>query len=129
MEKTTDAATQAVELGVNDAFWTAAIGYGLTIVVALIAACLIRAIVVILEKMQKKRTAAAAPTAVNVAVAPEPEKLDETAQHVAAVAAAVYATLGAARLVYIGEAPGRSAWTTAGRTIHQTSHMPKRRPE
>jgi len=128
METTTDAAAQAAVLGVGDAFWTALIGYGLTIVVAMIAACLIRAIVVILEKMQKKLPKAAS-TAVSVAVEPEPEQPDETAQHVAAVAAAVYATLGAARLVYIGETPGQAAWTAAGRTIHQTSHMPKRRPE
>lgn len=129
METTTDAAAQAAALGVGDAFWTAAIGYGLTIVVAMIAACLIRAIVVILEKMQKKKASQAASTAVSVAVEPEPEQPDETAQQVAAVAAAVYATLGAARLVYIGETPGQAAWTAAGRTIHQTSHMPKRRPE
>lgn len=129
METTTDAAAQAAALGVGDAMSTALIGYGLTIVVAMIAACMIWAIVVILEKMQKKRHTEAAPTAVSVAVEPEPEQPDETAQHVAAVAAAVYATLGAARLVYIGETPGRAAWTTAGRTIHQTSHMPKRRPE
>ncbi len=127
METTTDATAQAAAIGVGDAFWTALLSYGLTIVVAMIAAGLIWAIVVILEKIQKKQKAVA--TAVSVAVAPEPEQPDETAQQVAAVAAAVYATLGAARLVYIGEAPGRSAWTTAGRTIHQTSHMPKRKPE
>ncbi len=128
METTTVAAAQAGALGVGDAFWTALLGYGLTIVVAMIAACLIRAIVVILEKMQKKRQKATS-TAVSVAVEPEPEQPDETAQHVAAVAAAVYATLGAARLVYIGETPGRAAWAATGRTIHQTSHMPKRRSE
>jgi hypothetical protein len=108
---------------------TGLIGYGLTIVVAMAAACLIWLIVYLLEAMHKKRQVAAAPTAVQVAVAPEPEKVDETARHVAAVAAAVYATLGAARLVYVGEGAHSPAWTSTGRTIHQTSHMPKRAPK
>jgi hypothetical protein len=105
------------------------IGYGLTIAVAMAAAGLIWLIVYTLEALHKKGRAAAAPTAVKVAVAPEPEKVDETARHVAAVAAAVYATLGAARLVYVGEGAHSPAWTSTGRTIHQTSHMPKRAPK
>ncbi len=118
----------AAQPTVMDGLVTALAAYGLTIVVAMMAAGLIWLIVVILESMQKKRAAAAAPSAVSIAVAPEPEQLDKAAHHVAAVAAAVYATLGAVRLVYIGETPG-TAWTTTGRAIHQTSHMPKRRPE
>jgi hypothetical protein len=103
--------------------------YGLTIVVAMTAAGLIWLIVYTLEAMQKKRQVAAAATTVQVAVTPEPEKVDETAQHVAAVAAAVYATLGAARLVYIGETTPGGTWTSTGRTIQQTSHMPRRSPK
>lgn len=116
-------------IGVMDGLVQALMGYGLTIVVAMAAAGLIWLIVYTLEAVQKKKQAAAPPTSVSVAVAPEPEKVDETAGHVAAVAAAVYATLGAARLVYIGEGVHSPAWTSTGRTIHQTSHMPKRAPK
>jgi hypothetical protein len=116
-------------IGVMDGLVQALMGYGLTIVVAMAAAGVIWLIVFTLETLQKKKQVAAAPTAVQVAVAPEPEKVDETARHVAAVAAAVYATLGAARLVYIGEGAHSPAWTSTGRTIHQTSHMPKRAPK
>jgi len=116
-------------IGVMDGLVQALMGYGLTIVVAMAAAGVIWLIVFTLETLQKKKEIAAAPTAVQVAVAPEPEKVDETARHVAAVAAAVYATLGAARLVYIGEGAHSPAWTSTGRTIHQTSHMPKRAPK
>jgi hypothetical protein len=116
-------------IGVMDGLVQALMGYGLTIVVAMAAAGVIWLIVFTLETLQKKKQVAAAPTAVQVAVAPEPEKVDETARHVAAVAAAVYATLGAARLVYIGEGAHSPAWTSTGRTIHQTSYMPKRAPK
>jgi hypothetical protein len=116
-------------MGVMDGLVQGAVAYGLTIVVAMAAAGLIWLIVITLEAMKKKGTAATAPTSVQVAVAPEPEKVDETASHVAAVAAAVYATLGAARLVYIGEGAHTPTWTSTGRTIHQTSHMPKRAPK
>ena len=116
-------------MGVVDGLVQALMGYGLTIVVAMAAAGLIWLIVQTLEAMQKKKRVAAPPTAVQVAVAPEPEKVDETARHVAAVAAAVYATLGAARLVYVGEGAHSPAWASTGRTIHQTSHMPKRAPK
>jgi hypothetical protein len=119
----------AAGMGVMDGLTKAALAYGLTIVVAMAAAGLIWLIVMTLESMQKKRQAAAVPTAITVAVEPEPEQQDETAQHVAAVAAAVYATLGAARLVYVGEKPVSTAWRTTGRAIHQTSHMPKRGTE
>jgi hypothetical protein len=117
------------EMGVMDGLVQAAIAYGLTIVVAMAAAGLIWLIVVVLEATKRKEKAATPPTSVQIAVAPEPEEVDETARHVAAVAAAVYATLGAARLVYIGEGAHSPAWTSTGRTIHQTSHMPKRAPK
>ena len=115
------------EMGVMAGLTQGLMGYLLTIVVAFGAACLIWVIVMLLESMKKKQEAA--PKPVTVAVAPEPVKVDETAQHVAAIAAAVYAAVGAARLVYIGEAQPGSAWTTTGRTLHQTSHMPKRAPK
>lgn len=105
----------------------AVFGYGLTIVVAIAAAFLIRGIVLLLEAMHHKKAAPEPATPVQVAVAAPPA--DDTERLVAAIAAAVYATLGAHRLVYIGEAAPGTPWTTTGRTIHQTSHLPRRAPK
>jgi hypothetical protein len=91
-------------------------------VIALLCAVLIRVIVAILARAQSARAGAGVATPVSVSVTPA---RDETAAHVAAVAAAVYAVIGAHRLVRIGE-PGRSPiWSTLGRTQHQTSHTPR----
>ena len=78
-------------------------------------------IVALLARTQASRGQVAA-TPVSVSVT---EARDETAAHVAAVAAAVYAVIGSHRLVRIGE-PGRSPiWSSLGRTQHQTSHTPR----
>src|SRR5512147_706885 len=54
-----------------------------------------------------------------------PER-DQSAEHAAVIAAAVYAMLGARRLVYLGEAvPGRG-WTAELRSRLHTSHMPRK---
>ena len=100
----------------------AGFAFGMMAVIALLCAVLIRAIVVILERVQGARARAAAPTPVSVSVT---EARDETAAHVAAVAAAVYAVIGAHRLVRIGEAPRSPLWSTLGRSRHQTSHTPR----
>ena len=63
----------------------------------MLAAVMVQGIVIALERMQQRRRAGVAPTPVSISVAPA---VDETAAHVAAVAAAVYATLGAHRLVH-----------------------------
>lgn len=132
MEPTTTAAARdVIEVGVGEGLVTALIGYGLTIVVAFAAAGFIWAIVVLLERMQKRAPAqVAAPSAVSVAVAPDTEqqKEDDMARHAAAIAAAVYATIGAHRLVYVGEAASQPGWRTTGRVLHQSSHLPKRSP-
>ena len=119
------------EFGVSEAVVQGLIGYGLTITVALLTACVIWGVVTALESMQKKKKAAAVevPTAVSVSVEPEPEPEDDTARHVAAIAAAVYTAIGAHRLVYIGEARTGATWASTGRVLHQTSHMPKRSPQ
>ncbi len=97
--------------------------YGMMIVIAGLSALLIRTIVVVLARAGDARNrAAAAATSVSVSVTPA---RDETAAHVAAVAAAVYAVIGAHRLVHIGEASRGSVWATLGRSQHQTSHAPR----
>jgi hypothetical protein len=102
---------------------TSIFAYILMAVVAMLAAVMVRGIVIILQRAQEKRRVAAAPTPVSISVAPA---VDDRAAHVAAVAAAVYAMLGAHRLVHIGEATRGPAWTTIGRLAHHASHMPRR---
>ena len=115
-------------IGAADSTVMALVAYGLMIGVAMATAGMIWLVVYVLEAVKKKPKAAVS-TPVTIAVTPEPERVDETARHVAAVAAAVYATLGAARLVYIGDRPASPVWTGTGRTLHHTSHMPKRAPK
>lgn len=117
---------ETVTTSFGSALSTAFFGYVLTIVVSLAAAVLIWGVVKTLERMQSKSKAKAAPSAVSISVAPEPEPIDESAQHAAVIAAAVYAHLGAHRLVHIGEAAPSIGWRSTGRSIHQTSHMPRR---
>ena len=122
-----------MDVTVTDSISQALFGYGLTIVVAVLTAGMIWAVVQILEHLHHRREAAAkaakAATPVQVSVAPDQSAVDETARHVAAVAAAVYAVLGAHRLVYIGDAVRAHTWSATGRTIHHFSHAPKRSPK
>lgn len=65
-------------------------------------------------------------TPVSVSVLPE---RDQYAEHAAVIGAAVFAVLGAHRLIRIGEAPGRTAagWTSQIRSRLHTSHAPRSR--
>ena len=101
---------------------TSIFAYVVMAVVSMLVAVMVRGIVILL---QRTGTKTAAPIAVSISVAPA---LDQTAAHVAAVAAAVYAVLGGQRLVRIGDAQRSPAWISTGRTIHQTSHAPRRTP-
>lgn len=121
---------QAATVGIDEVITLSGFAYLLTVVVALLAAVMIRGIVLALEGAKKTRERRLATvTPVQVAVAPEPAQLEDTAAHVAAIAAAIYAVVGAHRLVYIGEARPSYGWATTGRVFHQTSHMPKRAPQ
>jgi hypothetical protein len=64
----------------------------------------------------------APPTPVVVSVTPA---RDESAEIAAAIGAAVFAVLGAHRLVYIGEARPGFGWTSEIRTRLHTSHAPR----
>lgn len=107
-------------MDMNSTITMSLFAYGMMVVIAGLSAVLIRAIVVVLARMQAKAKPAA-PSVVSVSVS---EARDETAAHVAAVAAAVHAVLGAHRIVRVGEA-GRGVWATLGRSQHQTSHTPR----
>ena len=99
---------------------TSIFAYVLMAVVAMMAAVMVRGIVIVLQRAGQKRQPA---TPVSISVAPA---VDETAAHVAAVAAAVFATLGAHQLVRIGEGAPAPTWTAAGRAAHHLSHTPRR---
>jgi len=122
-----------MEVTVSDSIVQSAFAYGLTIVVAVLTAGMIWAVVRILDHLHHRREAAvkaaSAVAPVKVRVAAEQSAADETAHHVAAVAAAVYAILGAQRLVYVGDAARAHTWSATGRNIHHFSHSPKRSSE
>ena len=122
-----------MDVTVSESVSQAFFGYGLTIVVAVLTAGMIWLVVYILEHLHHRREAAAKaaqPVApVQVSVEPDQPAVDETVHHVAAVAAAVYAILGAHRLVYVGDAVRAHTWSATGRTIHHFSHSPKRSSE
>ena len=121
---------QAATVNVSEAITLSLFAYFLTVVVALLASVMIRGIVLVLEGSKKTRARrVAAVTPVQVAVAPEEGQQEDTAAHVAAIAAAIYAVVGAERLVYIGEARPGYGWAATGRALHQTSHLPKRSPQ
>lgn len=94
--------------------------YGLMAVIAVAAAVIVQGIVYLLQR--KKEGASGASTSASVSTTPA---LDEKAAHIAAIAAAVYAVLGAHRLVHIGEAARGPGWTTTGRLVHHASHAPR----
>jgi hypothetical protein len=96
--------------------------FGLMVVIAGLASLLIRGIVLVLAGAKRK---AAPPTPVAISVEPA---VDEAAAHVAAIAAAVYAVVGAHRLVHIGEVQRDVGWLTTGRLAHHASHAPRRTP-
>lgn len=92
--------------------------YGLAIVIAVLAAILIRVIVVVLARRQGEAPHEAAPTPAQQAHAAQAE---EAQGDIAAIAAAVYASLGMARIVRI-EPGTQMSWAAQGRLLHHSSH-------
>jgi hypothetical protein len=90
--------------------------YGLTIVVSLAVAVVIKVIVVALNMLERKPVAPAQP----VAIPPAPFAVE--ADHIAVIAAAVHAMTGAHRIVHIEAAPYQSGWAAEGRLAHHASH-------
>ncbi len=89
--------------------------YGITIVVSLAVAVVIKLIVVILNALERRPADAADPAPI---VKPAD---DVSADHVAAIAAAVYSMVGAHRIVRI-EGLRHSEWAVEGRSAHHASH-------
>ena len=90
--------------------------YGLAIIVSLAVAVVIKVIVVALNMLERKPAEPAQP----VAVPPGPFAVE--ADHIAVIAAAVHAMIGAHRVVHIEAAPHHSGWAAEGRQVHHASH-------
>ena len=102
---------------------TSVFAYLLMAVVAMLTAVMVHGIVVVLQRAQQRSKVEIAPTAVSISVA---AAVDETAAHVAAIAAAVYAHIGPHRLVHIHEVPRGPGWTAIARLAQHASHAPRR---
>lgn len=107
----------------SDVWMKALYIYGLAIIVSLAVAVVIKVIVVVLNAIERKP--AAAPKA---APAPAAPVFDVAADHVAAISAAIYAMLGAHRIVHLEEhrTPG---WVAEGRLAHHASHAVPHHPK
>lgn len=90
--------------------------YGLTIIVSLAVAVVIKVIVVALNMLERKPAVPAQP----VVIPPAPFVVE--ADHIAVIAAAVHAMTGAHRIVHIEAAPHQSGWAAEGRQAHHASH-------
>ncbi len=97
--------------------------YGLTIVVSLAVAVVIKVIVVALNMLERKPAEPAQP----IAVPPAPFAVE--ADHIAVIAAAVHAMTGAHRIVHIETGPHQSGWAAGGRQAHHSSHTLPHHPK
>lgn len=100
--------------------------YALAIVISMGVALLIKGIVVVLARTRPQPAPASAvtPMATPAAVAVA-EGIPS--DHIAAIAAAVYAMLGEQRIVHIEDLRhrGQHDWTAATRAAHHASHRPR----
>ncbi len=116
-----------METDIGALSWLSLQMYGLAIVISLVVAVVIKLIVVVLSMSSRRGAAPATAKQMASPAAPGPA-VDHAQDDIAAIAAAVYALVGAHRIVRIQEAVehGR-AWTAEGRILHQTSHQPRKR--
>jgi len=91
--------------------------YGLAILISLLVAVLIKGIVTVSGWLHSRPTEAVG--------TPAPPVEDPARDDIAVIAAAVYAMMGARRVVHIeGVGRGRT-WTASGRAAHYASHQPR----
>lgn len=95
--------------------------YLLAIVISFLVALLIRGVVNTLSAVKKKPAVPEAPV---VSASVDYSKAD-----IPAIAAAVYAVLGAHRIVHIESRGHGAGWTAEGRLAHHTSHNIARHPK
>lgn len=94
--------------------------YGLAIAVSMGVAVIIKLIVLALGALEKAPVAATAAASPRPAAAPAIAGIP--AEHVAAIAAAIYATMGEHRILRIQDAHRHDGWTAEGRLAHHHSH-------
>lgn len=94
--------------------------YALAIGISMAVALLIRGVVAMVSLRQRKLDSE--PASAPVAAPPDLEG------HIAAISAAVYAMIGAHRIVHIRAQGRQGAWTVEGRLAHHTSHKVPHQP-
>lgn len=99
--------------------------YGLAAAVSMFVAVVVKLIVVVLAAVERKAatapaTAAAAPAATAIGIPPD---------HLAAITAAIYATIGAHRILHIEDRRRHDSWSTEGRLAHHHSHAIDHHPK
>ena len=100
--------------------------YLVVIVVSMLVAAVIRGIVIVLSRQAEKEAAKAPVKPAAPVVRPTVMASSGVPQeHLAVIAAAVAAMMGAHRIVRI-ETPDRGfGWTSEARSSHHTSHLPR----
>jgi hypothetical protein len=97
--------------------------YGLAIIVSMSVAVIIKVIVVTLNLLERKPAAPVPPVFV------QPAPIAVEADHIAAIAAAVYAMADTHHIVHIEATHHHSGWAAGGRQAHHASHTPPHHPK
>jgi hypothetical protein len=111
-----------MDLPMNADIFASLLGHPLGQLVVTVIVAVVTSLVTV--RMMTARPALAPPTLVAPVPVSPPIETGEEEALIAAITAAVYATIGAHRIVYIGAgSPGAgSSWTTETRTQHHASH-------
>ncbi|HSM21211.1 MAG TPA: hypothetical protein VK876_03260 [Rubrivivax sp.] len=97
--------------------------YGLAAAVSMLIAGVIKVMVKLLNLADRQPVATPAPPA----AVPAPAVLPVPAEHVAAIAAAVHASIGAHRIVQIDDTRGGTGWRAEGRAAQHRKLAPQMR--
>lgn len=95
--------------------------YGLTIVISMLAALLIKVIVLSIAKSEDRRKQASKAKSKVAAAKPVLSGQVDPA-HIAAISAAVYAVLGSHRIIHISDGRRAPGWASEGKRQLQSSH-------
>lgn len=98
--------------------------YGLAAAVSMLIAGVIKGMVWLLNLAERR---AAGASAASAPLAPAPVAPDVPAEHVAAIAAAVHASIGAHRIVQIDDSRGGAGWRAEGRMAQHRKLVPQMR--
>jgi hypothetical protein len=96
--------------------------YALAVVVAMVIAVVIKAIVLVLGRLERESAPRRTPS-------PAVPAFDLAADHVVAISAAIHAMLGAHRVVHIEPSRRQAGWRAQGRHAHHASHGQEHHPK